>query len=274
MADEGYERALRAQRFREFWRAAGPLAVGLVAALAISAANHCFGPWETLPPETVAQIIPVLIIAVAIEGGGRLLPAIPRKLQFGWRASYWAIQGAYAILLLSGEMLAIVQPDEWCSKLVDGAQIAAMTAGLFTVVFGIGLGAIGAVLPIQVRELDRSDEFLYFEIGVSNEYRARKIEPLLNLVVPAGLGILEVNRDFSEIHGNSILETTEAIDGTSITEWDFLSREFGLTAGDNRIGRFRINRPVSFDQVIPIVVRLDHQDLYRNRSEIQHILKL
>lgn len=268
-----YDSALNAQKRTEFFRSAGSLGFGVAVAIVVSLANLLLGPWETVSPEVVAQVIPVLLIAVVLEGDKRLLPVLPRNTGRGWRFLYRVTIGSFFLLLMVAEGFAIIDPETWCSEIVSGVQVGAIAAGLSSVVFGVGFNTIGAVLPIDLCLTKQQDASLDVEIGVSNRFRAETITPLLNFLVPSGCDLDEIQRDGTAIPGSNLLPTKEEFDFTEITEWCYLSREFGITAGDNRVGYFRVGRSERFDgEEIPVVIRFDHQDLAGGRMEKRILL--
>lgn len=256
----------KAQEKREFVRAIGPVAAGLFVGLLVTTAWLALDSAELIGADAVIQVIPVLLIAVILEGGVVAFPRLTRRPR---KVLYEFLFGTFVIVLLLAIGAAIV---DWQGnpRAAQAMQLVAVTAGSVTVAGGFLFHSLGSLLPLEISVVERDSDRIVFTVGASNRYRARNITPLLNVLVPAGstFGECDSRGRWIDPGPDALLHTEESIrDCASPTKWTYASKEFGISAGDNRIGYFRLHPPAESPDPIPVVARADHQDLKSGRQQ-------
>lgn len=258
-----------AQEVRELLRVSGAVFIGIAGTILVAVANVVLGPWEVVNGAVVAQIIPVLLIAVILEGGVR---SPPRQTRTGLKALYFVAFLLFVLTLLAGAAVSIVKTD-LCQEIVDGIRLAEISAGLFTVSSGVFLRAIGAVLLLKIELLTRTPDGVVLRLGGSNQFRATDAHVSLNVLVPEGYRLFESDRLGRSISHKDMLDTPEVIDKEGfrdVTLWNYTWRdEWGISAGDHRLAYFHVKRQVGTPTApLYVVVRADSEDLKGSRQQV------
>lgn len=261
----------RDQEKREFLRAIGPVATGLGFAVLATITWFAVDPGPLIAADAVIQVIPVLLIAVILEGG---IVAFPRLTRRPRKIIYGLLFGIFILLLLGAIGAALVDwPCEPSAP--EAVQLAAVTAGSVTVASGFLFQSLGSLFPLEITVVERDVDKIIFTVGASNRYRSKNISPLLNVLVPEGstIGECDPRGQWIDPGPEASLHTKESFDSCgNLTKWTYASREFGVSAGDNRIGYFRLHPPADATDPIPVVARADHQDLKSGRQQIIEFL--
>jgi hypothetical protein len=245
----------------------GVFAGGLAAVCAPDSAGDGFF-------STAAQVLPVLLLALAIEARvvGRGVRRQPdpdiTALRVEW-ARRLAEAGTVLALLVAEWKAFDAIVDEGSSH--DPALVALGLAWGFVIV-GV-LAFVGARPRVEVSmDSQPKGTVVILEVGMGNVYGDRDVRPLMNLLVPGGHEIHPCDRDGNlEPRADAnfkVLRTPELIEGEA--PWDYPAERVLLSAGDAVLRHYSVahlSKP-SF----PVVLRLDHVDLPGGRVQRRHVV--
>ena len=266
-------------------RAAGgrvaPTALGAIAGVIAVAAM----PRTTEGAEyfgVVVQIVPVLLLALAIEArvfGGRARRNLDdeRNDRRHYRAGTMELgrqcflNPGTVLVLIAAEIHGVVQ-----LSLHDAGthqvwvQNAALAWGFTTVaaLALVGQGAPRVIATLQTKP--HTDTSAVVQIGASNEYGDKDVSPVLNFLVPNDLSIHSCdangNRSRERTLGLQILHTDEEIAG--ISHWNYLSQRLLVSAGDATVQHLLLGGLVP-GRAYPLVLRYDHVELPNGRVQVR-----
>jgi hypothetical protein len=266
-------------------RAAGtrlaPTALGFVAGVVAGAA---------LPHTTegvqyfgiVAQIVPVLLLALAIEArafGGRARRNLVDERNDKRHYCAGAMEMGRQYFLNAGTVFVLIAAEvQALAELASNdagthhvwLQNAALAWG-FTTVAALAFVGQGAPRVIAALETKRHDNTsVVVEAGASNEYGDQDVSPLLNFLVPRGVRIdacdANGNRNRERTIALQVLHTHEEIAG--ISDWHFPSERVLVSAGDATLRHFLL-RDLAPGHAYPLVLRYDHVDLPSGRVQVR-----
>lgn len=260
----------RAQKRRELFRASGSVFVGVLGAALIVVADVRYGPWKVIDGKIIAQIIPVILIAVILDGGIKPPPRHSRNRLL--KLLYFAAFALFILALLAGSAVSIVKTN-LCDDAVDAIQLAAISAGLLAVCAGVFFSSLGAVLPLKLDKIDEYEDGILVQLGGSNEFRGSDVQVSLNVLVPEGYKVFEADRSGDPISHQEMLDTPEIIDSDGFRDvelWNYTWRnEWGISAGDHRLAYFRIKKDGELTHPVYVVARADGEKLKRGRQEVK-----
>jgi hypothetical protein len=234
----------------------------------------------------VAQILPVLLLALAIEArlfGGRARRNVNDErndrrhycagtMELG--RQHFLNLGTVLVLLLA-EVVGLIQ----LSSNHPGThqvwlQNAALVWGFATVaaLAFIGQGAPRLIASLEMKP--HTDTSVVVQAVASNEYGDKDVSPLLNFLVPNGVSIdaCDANGNpIAEPTGLRILHTHEELAGVS--DWKYPSRRLLVSAGDATVDYFLLEGLVS-GRAYPLVLRYDHVELPKGRVQVQLDLRM
>jgi hypothetical protein len=235
----------------------------------------------------VAQILPVLLLALAIEAGafgGRARRNLGDErndrrhycagtMELG--RQYFLNAGTVLVLLVA-EVLGLIQLS---SNDAGTHQVWLQNAALawgFTTVAALAFIGQGAARVIAVLETKpHTDTSVVVQAGASNEYGDKDVSPLLNFLVPNGVSIdacdANGNRSRERTLGLQILHTNEEIAG--ISDWNYPSRRLLVSAGDVTVQHFLLGGLLP-GRAYPLVLRYDHIELPNGRVQVQLDLRM
>lgn len=134
------------QEKREFLRAIGPVATGLGFAVLATITWFAVDPGPLIAADAVIQVIPVLLIAVILEGGVVAFPRLTRRPR---KFIYGLLFGIFVLLLLGAIGAAIIDwPCEPSAP--EAVQLAAVSAGSVTVASGFLFHSLGSLFPLEI----------------------------------------------------------------------------------------------------------------------------
>jgi hypothetical protein len=235
----------------------------------------------------VAQILPVLLLALAIEArafGGRARRNVDDERND--RRHYCAgtmelgrqyfLNAGTVLVLLAAEVVGLIQ----LSSNDPGThqvwlQNAALAWGFMTVA---ALALIGQGAPRLIAALEtkpHTDTSVVVQVGASNEYGDKDVSPLLNFLVPNGVSIdpcdADGNRSRERTPGLHIFHANEEIAG--ISDWNYPSQRLLVSAGDATVQHFLLGGLVA-GSAYPLVLRYDHVELPNGRVQVQLDLRM
>jgi hypothetical protein len=271
-------------------RAAGerlaPTALGFVAGVVVGAA---------LPHTTegvgyfgiVAQIVPVLLLALAIEArafGGRARRNLVDEgndkrhycagtMEMGRQ---YFLKAGTVLVLVAAEVQALVQlASNNAGTHQVWLQNAALAWGLTTVAALAFVGQGAARLIATLETSPHSNMSAVVEVGASNEYGDKDISPVLNFLVPNGVSIHACDPNGNKHRERSlamqVLHTSEQIAGVS--DWTYPTERLLVSAGDATVRHFVLGGLVP-GLTYPLVLRYDHVELPNGRVQVQLDLKV
>jgi hypothetical protein len=216
-----------------------------------------------------AQVLPVLLLALVIElrilGTPRrhFLPDLghlPNVLEVLGRT----VAALMTVALLWGELQS-------ARALLDSSDSASTWPvalgsawGFVTVAVVASFGArprVIATLKARPRE-GRKDQFI-LEAGGSNELGDKDVSPVMNFLVPDGVGLFSCDQ-FGNLKNVELdlLETDEQIPPNGPEKWHYVHDRVLLTAGDSVVKYYIVSAARA-----RVVLRFDHRDIPRGRAQ-------
>jgi hypothetical protein len=113
-----------------------------------------------------------------------------------------------------------------------------------------------------------NDVLLY--VGMHNERGTRDADRvLLNLLVPAEVGLVRTDKDGRNPRERELLDAYEPFrEGDAVIAWHYWNEYVNLTAGNTTLWHFRLKMPEG-DEGCPVIMRLDHVSIPGSRFELR-----
>lgn len=257
--------------FAEFLRAVAPLVAAAVGALLVRV--NAFGQLDSNSYATLATIIPVILVALAIDA--RMRP-IPRSAPRWLIATHGMYVLFFFLLLTGGEIVSLVQAfgTEPGGSSLNWIPFGAVVGGFLAIGVNFVIRDLGTHVPIHAALCgigeDKSNWLFLLRLGFSNEHATRNVEPLLNFLVPeeVTLNLCDRSGDPPDDPADVILEThDETLPG--VQEWRYASRQLGISGGDSLVLYYRLEvSKITTMRKMPIIVRIDDQSIRRGREQL------
>jgi hypothetical protein len=242
----------------------GPVTAGAVAGLAAFhyAPDHATSAFFS----TTAQVVPVLLLALAIEArlfgssrralvehdAARRLERVRQVIEVGTVLALLAAEGQ-ALWILRDERGA----DPWLAWI-------GLTWGFVTIAWIAVRGAGMARVTADLKIVGETPKGPILEVGVSNEFGDHDLQPLMNVMFGPGAHVFRTQQH-TAAPGRAGLALSAPVTtrGTTIP-CRYSSDRPLLTAGDAYVRYYRLD--MTADEVL-VVLRLDHVELDRGRIE-------
>ena len=242
-------------------------AIGVVAAVVVAP--------PSAPPEfflVTAQVLPIVLLALALEArvfgtGPRRFPPAEKTARL-IDAARLCTQVLLVISFIAAEWKAID------ALTVRGSPLNDPALEYFTLAWGfVTVGAVALIGTGRPRVKARlsgwvQGRFVVVELGMSNEYGERDVQPTMTFLVPA-----EHEIEACDQHGNPephsmlrVRTTPEVIDGEG--PWWYVAERVALAAEESVVKYFAVAH--RGERTLPVVLRLDDVELPGGRVQATH----
>ncbi len=216
----------------------------------------------------IAQIIPVMLLALAIEAN--VFRSVPRAR----RGTAFAVKtGAFQRLLEGGTILVLLAAEVQALAVIQDRS-AGCDPTLSNVAIAWGFATIGAIAwrgtgrarpTIDIEAVSENADGILVRIGIGNVFGDRPIDVELNTLL--GPNVRAFDSDSVATRGKELplpLSASVEVDGRSIT-CRYSGVPLRLAAGDAGVSYtlLKLGGPEAI-----VVVRLDHVDLPDGRVEL------
>jgi hypothetical protein len=206
-----------------------------------------------------AQVVPVLLLALAIEAGqfglGKAVLPDDERLARGIMSLRRALLVAGVVVLVLAEWRALVALERPGRS--DPSLVYLGLAWGFVMVAGLALiGADRTRVAVGLKSTV-IDSAAILEISLDSRYATKLIDPLFNLLVPTGHGLATCEEDGGNAKAVETFSVSEKVGGKS--GFVYHSKTVQLAPGNVYFGHYRIEH--AGKDLFPVVVQLHHENL-------------